>query len=430
MLELTCGKVKIPLALCSGISWTRTSRTVTRTGGYIVPLGFESTEVSVRAIYSYGVVYGLGLDATSLYRSLSTLATECKDNPDRLVIGGFEPLPTMLFALTSCNRTQVYDTAFNPAMELDLVFSCVRCKKECVRSEGLSESVSGQIPEIIIKRGDKSLSIKDSYALTRCVQRENSISISFMVRDDLSVIDRDGFLSNLVDGKAKVNFNGVDYTIISSDIDSNEVSIEGSLWPTEAQKPFIKTYRDTTLKAILTDIADKAGVNVDCRIDGSVDYYLNLSSPMEAITGIVESAGALALWRGNTLLIVDVPSFIQSSDTLEATVEATNEEAEHITSCIWSDGIISDSAGDDSGVGFSIASIYRGQSKASECLARAKFQQNIINCNCPARADLMSGSAVGVWVEKTLVDCLIVSIECDWLTGEGSYTLNYLREGV
>lgn len=426
MLELQCGKVKIPLVLCSGLSWTRTSRTAERTGGYIVPLGFETVEVSVRVVYNYGVVYSLGLDAASLYRSLSMLATDCSDNPDRLVVGGFEPLPSLLFALTSCNRTQVVDASFDPSMELDLVFSGVRCKKEAARSECLSEEPSGQIPEIIIKRGEKSISLKDSYSISNCIQRDNSLSLSFVVRDDLSIVDRDGFLNKLVDGKAVCLFNDLIYHIISSSIDSNEVSLECSMWPIEAQKPFIKTYRDTTLKSVISDLAAKAGVKIDCRIDGKVDYFLNSQSPMDSIASLIESTGALSFWRKDELLVVKTPSFIQSSEVLEAYTTASNEETEPITSCVWSDGIVSSVAGDSSGAGISIYSVYHGEEKATECLKKAQFNQHSIQCSCQASSSIQPGSAFGVWIETNLVDCIITSIEMDWLTGSGIYLLNYV----
>ena len=424
MQYFQCGKVQIPLVLCSGMSWTRTARTVKRRGGYETALGFEAVEVSIRAIYDYGIIKECGLDPVELYRDLSMLVTECTDNPDRLVVGGFEPLHSLLFALISCNKTQVYDSAFSPSMELDLVFAGVRCKKEVSRNLVLSDERSGEMPSLRLKKGEKIIDLKDSYSITQCIQRENSVSIAFLVRDDMTLIERE--FINLTDGACKVVFNGREYAIVSCQIDDNLVQIEGSFWPIAAQRPFVRTYRDTDLSTIIKDIAREAGVEIDCRIKGDVEYYLNSLSPMEAIAAIVESCGALSYWRGGKLLICDVPDVVQAGTTLEAEVSASDGQTEPLTACVWSDGIISKTAGDAKGTGIIIQSVYHGESKENACLKRGKFSQHEIVCNAPAREDVEAGSAFMISIENSVINALIRSFECDWITGQGMYTLNYL----
>lgn len=418
-----CGKVQIPLVLCSGMSWARTARTVKRRGGYETAIGFEAVEVSVRVIFSYSVAKECGLDPVEIYRQLSTLVTECTDEPDRLVVGGFEPIPSLEFALTSCNKTQIHDSAFDPSMELDLIFAGVRCKKEVARKKSLSEEKSGDVPPVSITKGSITIELGETYTLTTCIERENSVSIAFLVGDDLTVIERD--FIHLSEGEYKISYNGKEYHIISCQIESNLVQVEGSFWPVAAQKPFVHTYRDTTLREIITDIASRGGVTVDCRVDGRVDYYLNSDPPMDAIAALVESCGALSYWRGGKLIISDVPPVMQSTTELVADITPVTTEVEPLTHCVWTDGVTTDSAGDSTGAGVIITSRYRGESKAKECLKRAKFTQNTLQCEAPSREGVEAGSAFLLWLGKGYITALIQSYELDWLTGQGIYYLQY-----
>ena len=219
----TCGKVEIPLALITGVSWTVTARTSQRTGGYERALGKESVSISVRAVFNYAVCEAMEMsegEISSLYNRLTSLATDCLDEPSRLIVGDMEPVPTLEFALTSCNKTQTYDPLFDPTMEFDMTFSGVRCVKEMARKETLTNvETSGQLPEVSISRGNRTLNIRDSYTIDRLVVRQSSVDIGLTVRDDLTVISRDGFLTDLCDGTATVTVQDRVYSIIAANIE-------------------------------------------------------------------------------------------------------------------------------------------------------------------------------------------------------------------
>ena len=128
--------------MVSGVSWTETARTVEKTGGYTRATGKEAVTISARVTFNPSVAsltYSTEQGLNGLYYILNGLATDCVDEPARLLVGDFEPVPSMLFALTSCNKTQVYDPRFDPTMEMDLVFSGVRCVKEESRNKSLSD---------------------------------------------------------------------------------------------------------------------------------------------------------------------------------------------------------------------------------------------------------------------------------------------------
>lgn len=426
----TCGKVEIPLALITGVSWTVGARTTQKTGGYERALGKESVSISVRAVFSYAVCETMDMsenEISSLYNRLSSLATDCLDEPSRLIIGGMEPVPTLEFALTSCNKAQTYDPLFDPTMEFDMTFSGVRCVKEMARKETLTNvETSGQLPEVSISRGGRTLNIRDSYTIDRLVVRQSSVDIGITVRDDLTVISRDGFLTDLCDGTATITVQDRVYYIIAANVESNHVEISGSFWSVQSQKPFMKTYADTTLKALFNELCERAGIQADVRVDGEVSYYLNSASPMDSLAALIESCGAISLWREGKFMIVDVPASIGDGMVLDARVDAGNDASERITSCVWSDGLTSQMAGDNKGRGISVSSAYSGEARARQCLAQARFLQNSIMVECPIALGVEQGSAVRVQVADSMVDGIVTTYEADYLTWRATYYVSYL----
>ena len=426
----TCGKVEIPLALMTGVSWTVSARTSQRTGGYERALGKESVSISVRAVFNYAVCEAMDMsegEISSLYNRLSSLATDCLDEPSRLIIGDMEPVPTLEFALTSCNKAQTYDPLFDPTREFDMTFSAVRCVKAMARKETLTNvETSGQLPDVSISRGGRTLNIRDSYNIDRLVVRQSSVDMGFTVRDDLTVISRDGFLTDLCDGTSTVTVQDRVYYIIAANIESNHVEISGSFWPVQSQKPFMKTYVDTTLKALLSELCERAGIQADIRVDGEVSYYLNSASPMDSLAALIESCGSISLWREGKFMIVDVPASIGDGTVLDARVDAGNDASERITSCVWSDGLTSQMAGDTKGRGVSVSSAYSGEARAHQCLAQARLLQNSIVVECPIALGVEQGSAVRVQVADSMVSGIVTVYEADYLTWRATYYVSYL----
>ena len=430
MKYFTCGKVEIPLALITGVSWTVTARTTQKTGGYERTLGKESVSISVRAVFNYAVCEAIEMsekEISSLYNRLTSLATDCLDEPSHLIIGGMEPVPTLEFALTSCNKAQTYDPLFDPTMEFDMTFSGVRCVKEMARKETLTNvKTSGQLPEVSISRGGRTLNIRDSYTIDRLVVRQSSVDIGFTIRDDMTVISRDGFLTELCDGTATVTVQDRVYYIIVANIESNHVEISGSFWPVQSQKPFTKTYIDTTLKALLSELCERAGIQADVRVDGEVSYYLNSASPMDSLATLIESCGAISLWRNGKFMIVDVPNSIGDGTILDARVDAVNDASERIMSCTWTDGLTSQMAGDTKGRGMSVSSVYSGEARAHQCLAQARLLQNSIIVECPIALGVEQGSAVRVRVADSIVSGIVTVYEADYLTWRATYYVSYI----
>lgn len=431
MKYFSCGdKIRVPLTMVSGVSWSESARTVEKRGGYQTSIGKEAVTISARVTFTPSVAsltYSTEQGLNGLYYVLTGLATDCVDEPARLLIGDFEPVPSMLFALTSCNKTQVYDPRFDPSMEMDLVFSGVRCVKEESRNKSLTEQeTSGQLPDITIKRGGKELAIRDSYNVDNLIIRDSSVEIGFTVRDDLTIINRDGYFVDLTDGETRVVVDKNEYYIVAASVEANRVELVGSFWPVDSQKAFVKTYRDTTLKDLFSDLAKRAGIQADIRVEGGVMYYLNATSPMESITDVAESCGANLYWRNGKLLVVDVPEILGKGIELEAQIDSKNSGDEVISSCVWIDTLIKDVAGSSSGRSTSISSVYRGESRASQCLKRAVFRQNTIEVECPIALGVEQGATVSVQVADSMISGLVVGFEADYMTWKAVYYVSYI----
>ena len=213
---------------------------------------------------------------------------------------------------------------------------------------------------------------------------------------------------------------------MSASVEANRVELTGSFWVIDSQKPFVKTYRDTNLKALFTELAERAGVKADVRVSGRVDYYLNATSPMESIAGLVESCGALALWRGGKLMIVDVPEILGVGTELEAQIDAANDSQEIISSCVWSDGLKFDKAGDNKGEGVSITSVYSGDGKAKQCLKRAVLRQHTIKVECPVALGVEQGATVTVQVADAMVSGIVTGFEADFISWRAVYYVSYI----
>ena len=113
---------------------------------------------------------------------------------------------------------------------------------------------------------------------------------------------------------------------------------------------------------------------------------------------------------------------------LDARVDAGNDASERITSCVWSDGLTSQMAGDTKGRGVSVSSAYSGEPRAHQCLAQALFLANSIVVECPIAIGVEQGSAVRVQVADSMVSGIVTVYEADYLTWRATYYVSYIEE--
>ena len=127
-------------------------------------------------------------------------------------------------------------------------------------------------------------------------------------------------------------------------------------------------------------------------------------------------------------MIVDVPASIGDGTVLDARVDAGNDASERITSCVWSDGLTSQMAGDTKGRGISVSSAYSGEARAHQCLAQARLLANSIIVECPIALGVEQGSAVRVRVADSTVNGIVTVYEADYMTWRATYYVSYIEE--
>lgn len=433
MQYLECGKFRIPLLYVKSIAWNRRARVSERTGGYVVSRGFETTEATLQCIFDEGMCAALGRSLSDDLTLFENLVTDRMDTPDTLYIGGYPIVPSLQFALTSCNKTMIYDPVYSCALTCDLVFAGVKVSKEASRNRAMQfdSTDAYSIPLVTLMVSGKSLELKDAYRLSELRRTPDSLSFVCEISDDMSVADMDGFLSSLVENHAKVNgtFNDgdVEYWVISASLDDNTLSVVASILPETSQIPYVHTWWDSSMSSILTDLCDKIGIKSACKfVDFKVDYFQNTETPWDAVRALVNSAGLIMSWERNSLLFVNVPDSVYAKYELEATTTPDDEGASLWTGCVWTDGMNRHTDGDLSGETVHYHSVFRCSDKTpcENCLKLARFNQRTVVIECPVNRGIVQHSCVTVNSNGTKVDGIVSEFEVDFISDSGRYEVS------
>lgn len=372
----------------------------------------------------------MGRDAKDDWTIFETLATDRMDEPDVLYIGGYPVVPNLLFALTSCNKTRVYDEAYNPTIEVDCVFAGVRVSKEASRNRALSFE-SGEIvevPKVTLEVGGKTLSLRETFGLSEFIQTEDAASFTCQIADDLSIASMPDFLEKLIhnEGEFTCEYKSgtVRYYVAEASLDDNVLSVIGSVLPPDSMKTLNRTYWDKPLSEILQDLCGEMGVECTCRfIDAKVDYYQNTQSPMDGIKALCESAGLIMSWGGNILTFADVPENIAPKYTLEATTNPSDDGMEKVEGVDWRDGLNFHTSGGTMGNIHKVLSVFRSESGvwADKCLAYARYISRRCVVSCPIVDGIVQHSAVTINSNGTEVDAIVETMECDYIANSARY---------
>lgn len=429
MQYLKCGKVSIPLCFVQSIAWTRTAKTSASSAGYITSRGFENVEVSVKCQFSYGVCQAMGLDATEQYRVFDTLVTDRMDEPDTLTVGGFPVVPSLNFALTSANKTRVYDTAFNPEIGCDLVFSGVKCSKEVVRNRALDlEDASVEMPKVVLISDGGELDVRQKYSIETFTRTSDAIELSIAVGDDLTIVSRDDFLERFVksQGKARVTYGAetVTYHVIAATLSEMTLHFVASILPPQSQKCFRHTWRNTKLSAIISDLCLAMGVKKKLYItDFDVLYYVTSDTPMTALRRLQDSVGFIMSWDGNTLTIADPPKDVYGDVVLEGFTPLQDTKDAPVLGCIWTDGLYRHVSGEE---GADTVRVYSSISTKNPVVADVRLSyENFIRrraiIEAPIYPQILHYSCVRVLSQDSLLDGVVENFEYNYVEGTARY---------
>jgi hypothetical protein len=431
MFYLSCAEIQIPLCYISAVSWSKTARTVQHSGGYISARGFEAAEISVRAVIDYqtGAPFGLSfVDAVSM---MNAVKTERTAQSGVFYIAGFSIYPELEFALTNINKTWVYDATGTPvSIEADMVFSGVRAVKEVVRNRALEIDSIVTMPDVFLSVGAKRLKIQDSFQLVEFVTNPDSISLGLSIGSDMDLVNRQGFLADLLNGGriiADLPQGETVYYIIDANLVEETLGLTGSIYPPKAMQTLTRTYSDTTLKAVVTDLAKEAGIECECLTDGKIDYYMAFNTPIDCLKEIQTGAGFIMSCRNGKLTCAGVPGTISGTKDISYIELTQDSDREKVSGLYWYDGINCFTDGKIDSTSVRVYSRFRSsQNYASECLRFARYSRNQIVVMSDIDRSIDSHSVVTVRSNDAVVDCLVDWFTFDWIGDVMTLELHYL----
>lgn len=414
---LKCGSFELPLCFVTAISWQRRARTVTHKDGSVTARGYEPAEVSVKAHFSMGICKAFGHDPEKIYGVMYSTVTERKAEKSQLTVGRYTIYPELNFALTNINKTFSPDDGI---MDVDMVFSGVGASKEVARAMSLREEPARLIPKLTLSVGKDSMEVQDALSVSLFKTAPDSLELSLSIGDDMSFVSRDGFLTDLLHGgivQADLPQGNTVYYVVQADLTEESLSLTGSVYPPRSQRAITKTYQNTSLSAIILDLADIGGIPCTCLADGQISYYRAFGTPLQCIRELCGGAGCIMSVRGGRMTVVDVPESIEAEAELSYISIQADGDSEPIHGCYWFDGIHKDTVGDLDTSALRIASPFASSGRwASRCLRYARYAKNALVAECEIDPSLDSHSAVRIDSNDSEVSCMAEYIEYDWLS--------------
>jgi hypothetical protein len=349
--------------------------------------------------------------------------------------GDFPIYPELEFAITNINRTYIADTTGKPyEMDMDIIFSGVKAVKEVCRQRALSIEDSTTVPDVILKVGNKQLVVKDSFQITNFITAPDSIALSLAIGSDMDLVSRDGFLQSLLDGGTVI----VDlpqgktaFYIISADLVDESLELAGSFYPPQAMQSIVKTYQNTDISNIITDLCNIANIECECKVRGKVDYYQAIGSPLICLKELQHSAGFLISFRQNKLFVVPVPTEIVGQVDIEYDDLSSDTDREITKGLYWQDGLHHYKAGKVDYTSIYISSHFSSSDSkwAQECLNYQRYSNNVIQIERDIMENVIQHSKITLRSNDSIVDCLCDYPTFDWLNWTMNIECRYVKKG-
>lgn len=433
MQYLQCGKLSIPLVYVQGVSTTKRAKTAAKPDGRKKFIGFEPVEISVRAVFNVGIAQANDRDLRGDYILFDSINPDRLDEPATCYIGGYPIIPDLQFAITSVNKSRIYDPAFDPSIELDIVLAGVKISKEQSRNRAMDfqDVEPVEMPEIILNCDDKDLQLKAAYGISEFKSTPDSCNLTIAISDDLSVAQQPSFLEALLRREGTIHIKYptglVKYWIADASLQDNILTVSGTVLPPNVLRTYVKTHWARTIQYILKDLCNQMGVQCDYKGSGFVvDYYQSRTTPIDAVKELVSASGLLLTWSGNKCVIVEPPETVSPKYTLEAYTTPDDTGQSLYMGCDWRDGINRSTTGDMQGEVVHVIAPYRCSSvvPARLCLRAARQSQRVAVVESAIVQGIVHGSAVNINSNGTLKPGFVSNFEYDWLEGAARYEIS------
>lgn len=424
---------QIPLHYVTGFSYTKTARTALNSAGFARFLGFEPAEISIRLVVNNAFAMITERDLSADLISMLSINPSVDSEPTQVTLGGFLIYPALLFRVTSVNRTIASDrNGFPVEAEVDLVLSGVECAKQASTNrffDFTSEDVI-QITGVSITCDGKTYTIKDDSTLSTFRLTPYSCEIEANLGADSAVVDDNSWLIAPASSNAIITIDGYgDFYAVSLNLIDGVLSIIGSVWPKETVQPVTKTYRQTTISAILRDIfpfCETSGLN------GAVDYCLIRSRPLNALNGLRESAGFLTSAVGGKITFASVPETLTPNIDFDLYLDE-DVVTEPISGIVWRDNYHEMVVGKiDRSAAYIVDSVFAANDveHARNCLKYAQYMQNKIIITIPYDKRIRHHSVFYVIKDVVAFPVMVENYVVDFLSNQMKIECHYTNRGL
>lgn len=419
---ITVQDFMFPCAFVNALSYAKTSRVVTDWRGESRFRGYERGEISLRLAISPAICEAVGEDFVGWVEAFDSITPQKASVPTVFAFNGYPLNGSLLYALTSVNRSQATDGLGVYQYELDLVFSGVSACKEKVRDRALifaQDERNTSLPILTLTCGEKSLEVKENTSISELTLTEKGCSATIFIGEGLKNVPRD-WMTRLVENQGTIQVDGYSkFFITSASIVDDELRITGSCFDISYNKFDQFTLFNKTISNIFSDFTTSK------EVDFTTNYLFYSGTKKELLEKIQESSGFLIDYYNKKIL--PVPDSI-NSDFIFSFYYDDDLKTEPITGLSWYDSVNKFDVGSSTGAVREVKSVYHSQSSspADSCFKWAKLMQNEIIIEAPIDPRIRQFSCFNISKNNTQIPVMVTSFELDFISDTMKLTVNYL----
>lgn len=424
MKYLSIQDIDIPLPYVTAFSYSKVARVVQNHLGYARFRGYEPAEISVRIYISPAISMYSGTEYMDEINKYIDLQVDKESMATPVMLGGFPIYPSLKFKITSINKTVSADrNGFVESLELDLILSGVECVKEMARKRTLAVDEIDELPEVDISCNGKHYSIGSESTISEITIQPYSAVVEIILGTDSDIVNETAWLKTPAENHAVFKIKGFhEFNIVKVDLVYGILRLTGSVFDNSMAKNITKTYLDSNLFDILSDMP--CGLKVS--VNEPVEYFLANGTNLDVLRQLQKSAGFLVDVKENSISVVDVPSSLESSVDLMLNVEE-DLMTEPIDCVIWRDGIHEFTAG-KTGTVLNVKSSFSSNSDimAQNCLKFANYSQNSISITAPYDDRIRHHSVINLQKGSDVICAMVENFVFDLILNEMSLELHYI----
>lgn len=416
---VTCQNYSFPCAFVTALSYTKTARTVQSNRGFNLALGFEPGEISLRVRFDRALCEAVGEDYNTWLNTARILEPRRQSEPTPFYLNGQPLYASLLFGLTSVNRTDSTDVIGDVfAVELDLVFSGVACAKEMSRDRALvfGEDNDIYIPSVTIECDGKSIAIESAQTVTEFKRTERGGVITISIGTDENIIPRD-WMTPLMSKRGHITIDGERYFIFMANLVDEALTLFYSVFDESWTGYKTATYQHTTVGKVFPGLDDKTDIQID--------WLVFNGDKLAMLTSVAVSLGFLVDFP--LMACVPVPNKLTANNSFVYYV-SEDMQTQPIDRVVWRDGAHEHSAGDGENVYYvdSVCCV-NDSSVAARALARVRYMQNRITITAPIEPSIKQHSVFNIVKGNQAIPVMVESFEFDYLTNQMTLDLHYLE---